>query len=88
MGSFKSLTVTWWQVLLLKVSLIALGVLIGSTWHEFFGRWIAVVWAVFLLTAASRAYFFWRMPSAAPGGTEREESLTQHNPSLPSTQAR
>jgi len=37
-GSFKTYTVTWWQVGLLKVSLIALGILIGSTWHEFFGR--------------------------------------------------
>ena len=39
MGSFKTYTVTWWQVGLLKVSLIALGILIGSTWYEFFGRW-------------------------------------------------
>jgi hypothetical protein len=59
-GSFKSLTLTWWQVILLKVSVIALGVLIGSTWHEFFGRWIAAVWAVFLLSAACRAFFWWR----------------------------
>jgi hypothetical protein len=63
--------VTGWQVGLLKVSLIALGILIGSTWYEFFGRWIAVVWAVFLLTAACRVYFWWRLPAAAPGGTER-----------------
>jgi hypothetical protein len=76
-GSFKSYIVTWWQVLLLKVSVIALGVLIGSAWHEFFGRWIAVVWAVFLLTAACRAYFFWRRSAAAPGGTEREGTPKQ-----------
>ena len=71
MGPVKTYTVTWWQVLLLKVSLIALGVGIGSTWHEFFARWIAVVWAVFLITAACRAYFWWRLSATAPGGTER-----------------
>jgi general stress protein CsbA len=70
-GSSKTYTVTRWQVGLLKVSLIALGILIGSTWHDFFDRWIAVVWTVFLLTAACRAYFWWRLPVAAPGGTER-----------------
>jgi hypothetical protein len=71
MGSFRTYTVTWWQVGLVKVSLIALGILIGSAWHEFFGRWIAIVWTVFLLTAASRVYAWWRLPVAAPGGTER-----------------
>jgi hypothetical protein len=70
-GFSKTYTVTWWQVLLLKVSLIAFGAGIGSTWHEFFGRWVAVVWAVFLITAACRAYFWWRLSAAAPGGTER-----------------
>jgi hypothetical protein len=70
-GSFKTYTVTRWQVLLLKVSLIALGVGIGSTWHEVFGRWIAVVWAVFLITAACRVYFWWRLSATAPGGRER-----------------
>jgi hypothetical protein len=59
MGSFKSSAVTWWQVILLKVSVIVLGVLIGSTFHDFFGRWIVVVWAVFLLTAACLAYFWY-----------------------------
>ena len=71
MDSFKTYTVTWWQVGLLKVSLIALGILIGSTAYEFVGRWIAVVWAVFLLTAACRVYFWWRLPVAAHAGTER-----------------
>jgi hypothetical protein len=66
-GSFKTYTVTGRQVGLLKVSLIALGILIGSTWHQFFGHWIAVVWAVFLLTAACRVYFWWRLPATAPG---------------------
>jgi hypothetical protein len=36
---------TSWQVLLLKVSLIALG--IGSTWPEFFSPRVAVVWGAF-----------------------------------------
>jgi hypothetical protein len=70
-GSFQSLTLSWWQINLLKVSLIALGVGIGTTWYEFFGRWIAVVWAVFLTTAACRAYFWWRLSATVPGGTER-----------------
>lgn len=70
MGPFKTYTVTGWQVGLLKVSLIALGILIGSAWYEFFGHWIAVVWAVFLITAAGRVYCWWRGPAAAPGGME------------------
>ena len=75
MGPSKTYTLTGLQVLLLKISLIALGVGIGSTWHEFFGRWLTVVWAVFLITAACRAYLWWRMSAAAPGGTGRGGAL-------------
>jgi len=33
---FQPITFTWWQVGLLKLSLVALGVVVGSTWPGLF----------------------------------------------------
>jgi hypothetical protein len=36
MNLLKSGTLTWWQVGILKISLLSLGIAIGSTWPEIF----------------------------------------------------
>lgn len=39
MNPFKSFTLTWWQGGLLKVSMVSLGLAVGSTWPEIFTGW-------------------------------------------------
>jgi len=36
MGIFKSFTLNWWQAGLFKLSVISLGIIIGSTWANIF----------------------------------------------------
>jgi len=53
MKIFKDFTFHWWQLSLLKISILALGILAGSYWHEYFhnGGMITLLWAVFILPA-------------------------------------
>jgi len=53
MTYFKDYTFKWWQFSLLKVSLLALGILIGKTWPAVFsGTGInALLWVVFAVPA-------------------------------------
>ena len=53
MTIFKDYTFCWWQLSLLKLSILALGILAGSYWHEYFhgGSMITLLWAVFILPA-------------------------------------
>lgn len=47
-------TLHWWEICLLKVSLISLGIVIGVTWFDFFnlrdGLYI-LFWVLFILPA-------------------------------------
>ena len=36
----KSYSFTWWQIGILKVAVLAIGVAIGAHWHELFATWI------------------------------------------------
>ncbi len=47
MRLFAPLTLRWWQYALLKLSMIALGILLGVYLHDFFLHYIAVVSVVF-----------------------------------------
>ena len=53
MKYFKDYTLSWWQFGLMKISLIALGILIGCTWPAVFGgAWvIALLWGAFAVPA-------------------------------------
>ena len=52
MNPFKSYTLTWWQVGLLKVSMLALGLVVGATYPEAFATWIVFLWILFAIPAA------------------------------------
>ncbi len=51
MRLFAPMTLRWWQVSLLKLSMIALGIMLGVYLHDFFLRWIALVSVAFALPA-------------------------------------
>ena len=51
MKMFQDYSLHWWQFGLLKTSLIAFGILIGSYWADYFksGPVVLILWAVFLI---------------------------------------
>jgi hypothetical protein len=57
---FKSVTFTWWQVGLLKVSLLSLGVVVGSTWPELFVGWRDLLLLLFVVPAFYVTYLWFR----------------------------
>ncbi len=61
MNPFKSYTLTWWQVGLLKVSMLALGLVIGATWPEEFETWTVLLWILFATPAAYLTFVGFRL---------------------------
>ena len=51
MTFFKSFTFTWWQLSLLKLSVVALGLAAGSTWPEVFSGWRNLLLTLFVAPA-------------------------------------
>ncbi len=51
MNPFRSYVFTWWQLGLLKTSMLALGLALGATWPGVFARWRVILWLVFLIPA-------------------------------------
>ena len=49
MNIFKSFTLKWWQTGLFKWSILALGIVIGSTWADLFYEWRTVLLLLFLI---------------------------------------
>jgi hypothetical protein len=56
---FGDKTFNWWQIGLLKLSLISFGVIIGVYWFGFFIDWLLVLWILFLAPAAYLLYVHW-----------------------------
>lgn len=50
---YRDCTLTWWQVGLLKLCMLAAGVAIGASWPHAFAGWTTALWIVF---AASGVY--------------------------------
>jgi uncharacterized membrane protein YcaP (DUF421 family) len=40
MSLFKSFTLTWWQVGVFKLGMLALGIAIGAFWHDLFTSYL------------------------------------------------
>jgi hypothetical protein len=53
---FKSYTFAWWQFGLLKLSLLSLGVIVGSTWPAVFVGWRDLLVVLFVVPAFYVSY--------------------------------
>ena len=53
---FKSFTFAWWQLGLLKLSLLSLGVIVGSTWPGVFAGWRELLVVLFVVPAFYLSY--------------------------------
>lgn len=51
MNIFKTFTLKWWQGSIFKISMAAVGVILGVYFQDFFLRYIALVTAVAILGA-------------------------------------
>ncbi len=54
--SLQSLNLTWWQAGLLNLSMLALGLAIGSMWSEVFAGWRDVLLVLFAVPAFFVSY--------------------------------
>lgn len=52
MKIFRSWTFEWWEVSLIKLCLISLGILLNTYFHEYLAGLVPLWWGAFLLTAA------------------------------------
>ena len=57
---FKSFTFAWWQLSLFKVSMVALGLIVGSTWPEVFAAWRDVLLVLFVVPAFYVTYLWFK----------------------------
>ena len=48
MNLFKSFTMTWWQLGLLKLCLFCVGIIFGVYFQAFFLQWIVIVTILFV----------------------------------------
>ncbi len=61
MNPFKSYTLTWWQVSLLKLSMLSLSLVVGATWPEAFVTWTVLLWILFAIPAAYLTFVEFRL---------------------------
>jgi hypothetical protein len=57
---FKSFTFAWWQLSVFKLSMVAFGLIVGSTWPEVFARWRDVLLVLFIVPAFYVSYLWFR----------------------------
>jgi hypothetical protein len=60
MTVFKSFTFAWWQLGVLKLALLSLGVVVGSTWPEVFVGWRDLLVVLFVVPAFYITYLWFR----------------------------
>jgi hypothetical protein len=53
---FKSFTFAWWQLGLLKLSLLSLGIVVGATWSGVFMGWRDLLVVLFVAPAFYLSY--------------------------------
>jgi hypothetical protein len=53
---FKSFTFAWWQLGLLKLSLLSLGIVVGATWPGVFMGWRDLLVVLFVAPAFYLSY--------------------------------
>jgi len=60
MNLFKTFTLKWWQAVLFKWGMLALGIAIGTYWYGFFGSYLPILIIVALLSLAYVTYVWWK----------------------------
>jgi hypothetical protein len=60
MNIFKPITLKWWQVGLLKFSVLALGILLGAVWPGVFAPALPVLVVLFVIPAVYLIRVWWR----------------------------
>jgi len=56
MNPFKSYTLTWWQIGIFKLALLAIGVSIGAYWHDIFAGSLVVLIVIAIVASAYTMY--------------------------------
>ncbi|MAG91951.1 hypothetical protein CMO83_04710 [Candidatus Woesearchaeota archaeon] len=51
MNIFKDITLKWWQGSIFKLTMMAFGVAVGTTWPAIFSSWTTVLWIIFVVGA-------------------------------------
>ena len=59
MRIIKDYTMRWWQVSLLKISMMALGLAVCATWPGAFEGLLLWLWLIFALPAVYLGYVFY-----------------------------
>jgi len=67
MNIFKPFTMTWWQVGVFKLCLLAAGIILGVYLHDFFLTWIAVVAVVCVLAGPYIFSIWWKQQKTGDG---------------------
>ena len=60
MNIFKTFTLKWWQTGFFKLGMLALGIAIGTYWHDVFGGYLLVLIIVAVLSLAYITYVWWK----------------------------
>ena len=60
MNIFKTFMLKWWQAGLFKSGMLALGIAIGTYWHDFFGGYLLILIIVAVVSLAYGTYAWWK----------------------------
>lgn len=60
MNLFKSRTVQWWEVGLIKLSVMCVGIAVGATWPEVFAAHIGLLVVVAVVVGLYMAYRWYK----------------------------
>jgi len=60
MNLFKSFTLKWWQTGLFKWGMLALGIAIGTYWHDFFGDYLPILTIAAFVSLTYVTFVWWK----------------------------
>ena len=60
MSLFKTFTLKWWQAGMFKVGLLAVGVMIGTYFHEIFAGYLLTILVIAVVSLAYVTYVWWK----------------------------
>jgi hypothetical protein len=60
MNIFKTFTLKWWQTAFFKWGMLALGIAIGTYWHNLFSGYLFILIIVAVVSLAYVTYVWWK----------------------------